>query len=236
MELEIAYLYHDLLNTYGDEGNIKILKKRAESRGIKVNTERISVGDSIKSADILFIGGGQDKEQKIAAEDLIKNKKDFLEGYLKDGGSGLFVSSGFEIMGDYFFDEAENKIKGASILPIHTEFGGERRTGNIFVRSSLETLVGFENHGGRIYLDGGESLGEVILGFGNNVRDKTEGCVYKNFWGTNMHGPLLSKNPAFADNIIRSAMIRKYGSFVLEPLDDSLELLAKKKITERFIR
>ncbi len=236
MELEIVYLYHDLLNSYGDEGNIKILKKRAESRGILVKIQKVSVGDSIKSADILFIGGGQDKEQKIACEDLKKTKKEFIKEYMKDGGCGLFVCSGYQIMGDYYFDESENKIKGASILPLHTEYTKERVTGNIFVRNSLETLVGFENHSGKTYLDGGEALGEVILGFGNNGSDKTEGCVYKNFYGTYMHGPLLSKNPALSDNLIRSAMIRKYGSFVLEPLDDSFELLAKKKMTEKFLK
>lgn len=236
MKLEIVYLYYDLLNTFGDEGNLKILKKRAESRGIEVTIERLSVGDSIKSADILFIGGGQEKEQSIAAEDLVKTKMDFIKSYAKDGGCGLFISSGYQLMGEYYEDEAKNKIKGAFVLPVHTERGDKKMTGNILVRNALETLVGFENHSGKTYLDGGASLGEVIIGCGNNGSDKTEGCVYKNFYGTYLHGPLLSKNPAFSDNLIRTSMIRKYGSCTLEPLDDSLELGAKKYMVEKLVK
>ncbi len=233
MEIKIVYLYHDLLNTYGDEGNLKILAKRAKERGIETKIEALSVGETIKSADIVFIGGGQDNELRLAAEDIVKTKRDFLKGYAEDGGVGLFICSGYILMGEYF--ELDEKIKGASVLPVHTLSGDKRITGNIVVRNSLETMVGFENHSGKTYLDGGEALGEVVLGFGNNGSDKTEGVRYKNLYGSYMHGPLFSKNPALCDEIIRTSMIRKYGSFVLEPLDDTLELKAKKLMIDRVL-
>ncbi len=233
MELEIVHLYHDLLNTYGDDGNIKILKMRAEKRGIEVIVNRVSVGDSLKKADLIFIGGGQDAEQAIAAEDVLKNRTDFLKGYTEDGGAGVFVCGGYQIMGEYYVDASGKKMKGASVMPIRSEAGSERFTGNILVRNELETLVGFENHYGRTFLEGGCSLGEVIVGKGNNGKDNTEGCIYKNIVGTYMHGPLFSKNPALCDDLIRRAMIRKYGSCTLEPLSDKFELLAKQDMIKR---
>ncbi len=236
MELEIVHLYHDLLNTYGDDGNIKLIKRRAEKRGISVNVKNISVGDSLKSADILFLGGGQEYEQTIVSEDIIKNKADFIKGYTEDGGVGLFICGGYQLMGEYYADSSGKKVKGALVLPIHTEGTDGRFTGNIIVKNSLETLVGFENHSGKTYLDGGEALGEVVFGNGNNGKDKTEGIRYKNAVGTYMHGPLLSKNPALCDDLIRRAMIKKYGSCVLEPLSDTYELLAKQDMIKKLLK
>ncbi len=233
MEIEIVHLYYDLLNTYGDDGNIKILKMRAEKRGIEVSVKKVSVGDTFKNADIIFIGGGQDKEQAIASEDAVKNRADFLRGYINDGGTGLFVCGGFQLMGEYYVDAAGKKMAGANAIPVRSEAGSERFTGNIMVESELETLIGFENHFGRTYLEGGKSLGEVKIGKGNNGKDKTEGCVYNNAVGTYMHGPLFSKNPALCDDLIRRAVIRKYGSCILEPLPDKFELLAKQEMIKR---
>lgn len=235
MELEIVHLYHDLLNTYGDDGNIRLLKMRAERRGICVNIKKVTVGDSLRDADILFLGGGQEYEQTIVSEDILKKRADFLKSYVEDGGTGLFICGGYQLMGEFYADNTGKKVKGAAVLPIHTEGSDGRFTGNIIARNNLETLVGFENHSGKTYLDGGEALGVVLLGNGNNGKDKTEGCVYKNAIGTYMHGPLLSKNPALCDDILRRAMIRKYGSCVLEPLPDKFELLAKKEMIRRLL-
>ncbi len=236
MELEIVHLYHDLLNTYGDDGNVKIIKMRAEKRGIDVTVKKITVGDALKNTDILFLGGGQEYEQLLAAEDIIKNRTEFLKSYIEDGGAGLFVCGGYQLMGEYFSDASGKKVKGASVLPIYTDSTDGRFTGNILVKNSLETLVGFENHSGATYLHGGESLGEVLYGKGNNGKDKTEGCIYKNAIGTYMHGPLLSKNPALCDDLIRRAMIRKYGTCILEPMEDKYELLAKKDMIKRLLK
>ncbi|MDO5477867.1 MAG: glutamine amidotransferase [Clostridia bacterium] len=236
MELEIVHLYHDLLNTYGDDGNIKLIKMRAEKRGINVNIKKVSVGDSIGNTDILFLGGGQEYEQTLACEDILKSRVDFIKGYTEDGGVGLFICGGYQLMGEFYADASGKKVKGASVLPIHSEAGEGRFTGNIIVRSSLETLVGFENHSGRTFLDGGEALGEVLFGNGNNGKDKTEGIIYKNAVGTYMHGPLLSKNPALCDDLIRRAMIRKYGSCILEPLEDEYELLAKQDMIKKLLK
>ncbi|MBQ2941087.1 MAG: glutamine amidotransferase [Clostridia bacterium] len=236
MELEIVHLYQDLLNTYGDNGNILLIKRRAEKRGISVKIKNVSVGDSINSADILFLGGGQEYEQSLVCDDIIKNRADFLKGYTEDGGVGLFVCGGYQLMGEYFADASGKKVRGASVLPVRTEGSDGRFTGNIIVNSSLETLVGFENHTGKTYLEGGESLGEVMFGNGNNGKDKTEGIRYKNAVGTYMHGPLFSKNPALCDDLIRRAMIRKYGSCVLEPLSDTYELLAKQDMIKKLLK
>ena len=236
MELEIVHLYHDLLNTYGDDGNVKILKIRAEKRGINVTVKKVSVGDSFKDTDILFLGGGQDYEQTLAAEDMVKNRAELIKSYTEDGGVGLFICGGYQLIGGYFVDGAGKKIKGADVLPVHSEAGEGRFTGNIIVKNSLETLVGFENHFGRTYIDGGEALGEVLFGNGNNGKDKKEGVIYKNAIGTYMHGPLLSKNPALCDDLIRKAMIRKYGSCVLEPLSDNYELLAKTDMIKKLLK
>ncbi len=234
MVLEITHLYHDFLNTYGDEGNIKIIEMRAKKRGIDVSVKKVSVSDKLSDTDILFLGGGQDYEYNLIAEDM-KIKAEFIREYTENGGASLFICGGYQLMGSYLADTKGKKIKGAGVLPVHTEAENARFTGNIVLKNSLETIVGFENHSGRTYLDGGEALGEVLYGSGNNGKDKTEGCVYKNAIGTYMHGPLLSKNPALCDDLIRRAMIRKYGSCVLEPLSDKFELLAKKEMIKRLL-
>lgn len=232
MELEITHLYYDILNTYGDEGNIKIIEMRAKKRGIDVSVKKVSVGEKLSDTDILFLGGGQDYEHGIITEDL-KNKADFIKSYTENGGTSLFICGGYQLMGEYLPDANGKKIKGAGVLPSYTEAEAVRFTGDIVVKSNLETIVGFENHSGRTYLTGGETLGEVLVGKGNNGKDKTEGLVYKNAIGTYMHGPLLSKNPALCDDIIRRSLIKRYGSCVLEPLSDKYENLAKQDMLKQ---
>lgn len=236
MELKIVHLYHDLLNTYGDDGNIKILKRRAEKRGIKVNVSEVTVGDRIKKCDLLFLGGGQDFEQTIASDDLVKNRRDFIKGYTEDGGASLCICGGYQLMGEYYVAADGTKMPGLSVLPIKTDAGAKRLIGNIILKSELETLVGFENHSGRTYIGDLQPLGHVLYGNGNNGTDKGEGAVYKNTLCTYMHGPFLSKNPAVCDDLIRRAMIRKYGSCVLEPIDSTYELEAKREMIRRLLK
>lgn len=236
MELEIVHLYPDLLNTYGDLGNIKIIKNRAEARGIKVSVKNVTVGDRQGKCDLLFIGGGQDFEQTIAAEDMKNKRRDFIKGYIEDGGTALLVCGGYQLMGEYYTLPSKAKEKGLEILPIYTDRGEKRITGDIVVQSETEVLVGFENHSGRTYTGDLQPLGKVLYGNGNNGEDKKEGCIYKNTICTYMHGPLLSKNSALCDDIIKRAMIRKYGSCILEPLPDFYELEAKKVMIERLLK
>lgn len=236
MELEIVHLYHDLLNTYGDDGNIRILAYRAAARGIDVKIHNITVGQKISGCDILFLGGGQDFEQTIASEDMQKNRLDFIRGYTEDGGVNLCICGGYQLMGEYYIAADGTKVKGLSVLPIHTDAGDTRLIGDLILAHELETLVGFENHSGRTDIGDLAPLGKVLYGGGNNGVDGKEGCVYKNTVCSYMHGPMLSKNPALCDDLIRRAMIRKYGSCSLTPLCDTIENEAKQVMIRRLLK
>ena len=159
MELEIVHLYHDLLNTYGDDGNIKIIKRRAEKRGIAVNVKNVTVGDRIGKCDIMFLGGGQDFEQTIASADLIQNRRDFIRGYVEDSGVLLAICGGYQLMGEYYVAADKTKMEGLNILPIRTDAGNRRIIGNLILENELETLVGFENHSGRTFIGDLKPLG-----------------------------------------------------------------------------
>lgn len=236
MELEIVHLYHDLLNTYGDDGNIKIIESRAKNRGIDVKIHNVTVGDRIGKCDLMFLGGGQDFEQTIAAEDLLKNRRDFIKGYTEDGGVSLCICGGYQLMGEYYVAADKTKMKGLSVLPIKTDAGNKRIIGNLILENELETLVGFENHSGRTFIGDLKPLGKVLFGGGNNGIDGYEGAVYKNTLCTYMHGPFLSKNPAICDDLIRRAMTRKYGQCFLEPLSDEYEKKAKMTMIKRLLK
>ncbi len=236
MELELVHLYHNLLNTYGDDGNIRLIAARAKARGIDVRIHKVTVGERIEACDLLFLGGGQDYEQTIASEDMIKHRGDFIRGYVKDGGVALCICGGYQLMGEYYIAADGNKMSGLSALPIYTDAGNKRFIGNLIVRSPLETLVGFENHSGRTFTGDLMTLGKVLYGHGNNGVDGQEGCVYNNVICTYMHGPLLSKNPGLCDDLIRRSMIRKYGACVLSPLDDRYENAAKQTMIKRLLK
>lgn len=237
LELNICHLYPDLLNVYGDIGNILILKYRAESRGVKVNIFNVSIGDSFEGEnyDIVFFGGGQDYEQSIVSNDLIETKKFALTEYVESGRVFLSICGGYQLLGKYYTTPEGEKLPGLDVLDIYTEAGTKRFIGNtaIYNEEFDETYVGFENHSGRTYIGNLKPLGKVINGYGNNGEDGYEGCIYKNTYGTYFHGSLLSKNTELADRLIKTALERKYGDTIdLEPLDDSLEMKAKKYIIE----
>lgn len=237
MELNICHLYPDLLNVYGDVGNILILKYRAEMRNIDVKIHNISVGSPFEKDvyDIVFFGGGQDYEQSIVSKDLLDSKRDLLRDYVEDGRVLLAICGGYQLLGKYYTTPLGEKLEGLSILDIYTESCNTRFIGNTLIHNEEydETYVGFENHSGHTYIGSLKPLGKVIKGYGNNGEDGYEGCIYKNTYGTYFHGSFLSKNPEMCDRLIISALRRKYSIDSLPLLDDEYELKAKNFIINR---
>lgn len=238
-ELTIGWLYPELMSTYGDRGNIIVLQKRCEWRGIDVEIKRLDVGFDHKLlavCDMLFMGGAQDQQQKIVAEDLM-GKRSELKQMIENGIPGLYICGAYQFLGKYYKEANGNIIKGLNILDLYTENPGgnyPRLIGNIVIESRIMNheswkIVGFENHGGRTYLGKlSKPFGKVVKGFGNNGKDLTEGAVYKNSIGSYLHGPILPKNPELADSLIRLALEKKYpdSPISLLPLDNSLEIQA----------
>mgnify|MGYP000918473454 CR=1 FL=1 len=240
MELNICHLYPDLLNVYGDVGNILILKHRAENRGIKVNVINVSINDEFNADDydIVFFGGGQDYEQSIVSNDLMTNKKDELSRYINNGKVLIAICGGYQLLGNYYKTE-QGTMKGLELVDLYTEQGEGRLIDNIVLQSDLfdMPIVGFENHGGRTYIKDNKPLGKVLYGAGNDGKSGYEGVVYKNVIGTYLHGPLLPKNPQLADWLISHALEQKYGKKIeLAPLDDSQEKEANEYVYHRFVR
>ena len=238
MELNICHLYPDLLNVYGDVGNILVLKHRAEERGIKVNIVNVSLNDKFNKdeIDIVFFGGGQDYEKSIVSEDLKTNKEEVLRQYIEEEKVLLAICGGYQLLGKHYISPNGEKLQGLGILDIYTEGGEKRLIGNtvIYNEDFDETYVGFENHSGRTFINGLKPLGKCIHGYGNNGEDGYEGCIYKNTFCTYFHGSLLSKNPELADRFLKIALEKKYGSVELNKLDDTFELKAKEHIINRF--
>jgi len=270
MELTIAHLYPDLLNIYGDRGNIICLTNRCLWRGIGVKVINLSVDDPLeaKKYDLFFGGGGQDRQQLIVAKDLQK-KAAVLRQEANRGVPMLTICGTYQLFGHYFKTSDGIKIPGISIFDAYTIASNQRKIGNIVIRlnkllntkySILNTkLVGFENHSGNTFINTINTkntksntqgvkiipprrwltldtsfLGTIIKGFGNNGKDETEGAVYKNVFGTYLHGPLLPKNPHFADLLIKLALEIKYKEkVVLRPLDDNLEWQAHREAIKR---
>lgn len=239
MQLVIGYLYPDLMNLYADRGNIITLRQRAEWRGIDVEVVPLGLGERIDPAviDLFFIGGGQDKEQWMAAEDLRRLKGAAIRDAVEEGAAVLAVCGGYQLFGHYYRPAEGPDLPGIGVFDattIHKGLRVPRCIGNVVVAWQGNTLVGFENHGGRTYLGPGcQPLGRVIVGHGNNAEDGLEGAVYRNAYGTYLHGSLLPKNPHFADHLLRLALARRYGPVELAPLDDGLEMLAHEAATRR---
>lgn len=243
--LIIGWLYPELMNIYGDRGNITVLQKRCEWRNIKVEVKYLNVGfddKALSSCDLLLMGGAQDKQQQIVNKDLTEKKPLLLEK-IENNIPGLYVCGGYQFLGKYYKEADGNELPGLGIFDLHTEHPGEnseRLIGNMILKSEVKELenyplIGFENHGGRTYL-GSKILpfAMVIKGFGNNGIDKTEGARYKNSFGTYSHGPILPKNPLLADFLIQKALEIKYKEKIyLEKLDDSLEEKARMTIAKR---
>ena len=238
-QITIGWLYPRLMSTYGDRGNIISLSKRCEWREIDVKVIELNVGfdkKQLEECDLLFMGGAQDREQKVVSEDLLI-KKEILLKKIEKGVPGLFICGAYQFLGKYYKEADGTIINGLGIFNLYTESSNkeERLIGNIAVKTNEGTIIGFENHGGRTFLgEDAKPLGKVISGFGNNGKDGTEGLIYKNSIGTYLHGPILPKNPSIADFLIEKALEIKYKEkTVLKVLDDSLENKAKSVIAKR---
>lgn len=216
-ELRTAHLYGDLLNTYGDNGNILMLKYVGEKLGARMTFDIVSMGDDFDANqyDLIFFGGGQDYEQAIVAKDL-PHKKDQIADFIEKGGVGLAICGGFQLLGQYYIQADGTKIDGIGVMGHYTLNQNQNRyIGDIKIHNDEfnETYYGFENHQGRTFLSDDEKpLGKVVYGNGNNQEDGTEGVHYKNIFGSYFHGPLLSRNANLAYRLVTTALRRKYGS------------------------
>ncbi len=240
MIIRIAHLYPDMLNLYGDRGNIIALTERMKARQIDVHTDAITMGKSFNADDydILFIGGGQDFEQDVLLDDLKKGKDAEINKAIHNGTVMLAICGGYQMLGKYYKTYDGKMLEYMGALDFYTEGKEERMIGNYAYKTKegIE-VVGFENHSGRTYLGKGvEPLGKMIKGFGNNGEDGTEGVRFKNTFGTYSHGPVLPKNPDFADLLISKAIENKYGKSDLAPLDDSLEAKARAQVMRFYIK
>lgn len=236
MNLTIYHMYPELLNMYGDLGNIKILEYRAKQRGIEVSVKSCSVGDAFEpeNADIVMLGGGQDFEMRVVSEDIKNRNIEPLKQYIENEGVLLAVCGGYQLLGECYIAFDGSRVDGLKILPHYTENGDGRFIGDVIINIDGYHAIGFENHGGRTYIGDMEPLGRVLHGFGNNGEDETEGLKYKNTVCTYLHGPFLSKNPKIADELIKNALEKKYGTCILTPLDDEYEEKARRVILKRY--
>ncbi|MEK7633526.1 MAG: cobalamin biosynthesis protein CobQ [Patescibacteria group bacterium] len=244
MTINICWLYPDLMNTYGDRGNIIALSYRMKIAGIKPVINKISVNEPaelISKMDLIFMGGAQDKQQEIVNRDLKNSKGKYLKEAIDSGVPGLFVCGAYQFLGKYYKAADGTMIEGLGAFDLYTESPGlnfPRCIGNIIIDSKLFPkikLVGFENHGGRTYLaDKKLAFAKVVKGYGNNGKDKTEGIYYKNSFGTYLHGPILPKNPELADYLIKKALERKYGKEVkIEKINNKWENMARDFVIDK---
>jgi len=256
-KLSICHLYPDLMDTYGDKGNIITVVKRCQWRGIEVKVTKISVGESLDFSakggptsgwDLYFFGGGQDRNQAIVAPDLQKKAKD-IKRAVENGAVILSICGGYQLLQKYFKTKDGKIIEGIGLFDAYTQASNTRMIQNLLIELNNDlkkeveniypstrykiqdtSLIGFENHSGKTYLgEKVQPLGQVVKGAGNNGEDKTEGAVYKNAFGCYLHGSLLPKNPHFADYLIAKALNRRYGNIKLKPLDDEFEWQAHKQ-------
>lgn len=216
LTLTLGHLYPDQLNLYGDRGNILTLRQRCERRGIALRVVGLGIGDALApdEYDLLFIGGGQDKEQAPVAQDLFETKGIGLWAAIEDNMPVLAVCGGYQLLAHYYRPANGPDMRGLGVFDAWTIHKGSRAPrciGDIAVSWNGSMLVGFENHGGRTYLGTAKPLGRVLKGYGNNAEDHSEGAVYRHAFGTYMHGSLLPKNPHFADFLIGLALQRTYG-------------------------
>ena len=230
-QIRVGHLYPDYLNIYADRGNIAVFANRALWRGIGLQVEPIGVGDEVRSGahDLLYIGGGQDREQAMIAPDLAA-KGEAIRAAVSDGAAVLAVCGGYQLLGRFYRDRSGAELPGAGLFPLFTVAGERRMIGDCLLECELEpgerrTLAGFENHAGITRLDGGaEPLGRVVAGFGNDGESGYEGCRLGTAVGTYLHGPLLPRNPWLADWLLTQALTHRLGAAPeLEQLPEELE-------------
>jgi CobQ-like glutamine amidotransferase family enzyme len=234
MKIVVGHLYPDYLNIYADRGNIAVLARRAAWRGHELEIRSISVGEAVRAGehDLLYVGGGQDREQALIADDLVA-KGDTIREAVAGGAALLAVCGGYQLLGRGYRDFHGTDLPGVGLFPLETVAGETRMIGDVLLDCELEpgirrTLAGFENHAGRTTLDpGAEPLGRVVAGFGNDGVSGWEGCRLGRAIGTYLHGPLLPRNPWLADWLLAQALAHRTGTPPeLAPLDDDLEQAA----------
>ena len=214
MKLRICHLYGNLMNTYGDNGNLLMLQHRAKKLGYEVETTLISLEEDFNpdDFDIVMFGGGQDYEQTVVAKDLQK-KKDALIQYIEDNGVVVAICGGFQLLGRYYVNASGERLNGISAIDVCTNGQFPNRLiGDVKIVNEEfgETYLGYENHIGRTYLGKNmKPLGKVVKGYGNNEEDHVEGCHYKNVFCSYFHGPILVRNQHLADRIIETAAERQ---------------------------
>jgi lipid II isoglutaminyl synthase (glutamine-hydrolysing) len=234
VKIVVGHLYPDYLNIYADRGNIAVLARRAAWRGHELEVRPLSVGDEVRPGDhdLLYVGGGQDREQALVAEDLATKALGIFEA-VASGAVVLAVCGGYQLFGRSYRDLNGAELPGIGLFPHETIAGTTRMIGDVLLECELEpgerrTLAGFENHAGRTLLDAGaEPLGRVVAGFGNDGESGREGCRVGRAVGTYLHGPLLPRNPWFADWLLAQALANRLGEPPeLDPLPDELEAQA----------
>jgi CobQ-like glutamine amidotransferase family enzyme len=234
MELRVLSLYPEQMNIYADRGNILFLQRRCEWRGIEFEWRGAGPGESVDPAahDLFYIGGGQDRDQRVVAADMVETKRTALHAAVDDGAALLAVCGGYQLLGESY-QLGEETLPGLGLADLRTvREDGPRLIGNVAIETDLggeqRLLAGFENHGGRTYLGAGaRPVGRVVAGHGNNGSDGLEGVWRDNMVGTYLHGPLLPKNAWLADHLIELALERRYGERPrLEQLPDELERAA----------
>ena len=232
-------MYHDLMDLYGDKGNIETLRYRASKRGINVIVDTCTLQEkrNIEDYDIFFLGGGADKEQTLIYKDLLVRKESILKA--KESGTAfLLICGGYQLFGQYYLDQDGQKIDGLGIYDYYTESSDRdhRCIGNIVVEANIYdkkvTVVGFENHGGQTKAVS-NPFGKVLVGHGNTYKGEYEGYMDAQTIATYMHGPLLPKNPAIADEVILRGLNRRYAVEHLEALQDTLENAAHDAMLKR---
>ena len=237
-KLKILHMYPNMLDLYGDSGNVEVLSYRCKMRGIELEVSKHLIGDKetdFTQYDIIYLGGGADFEQQILADDLVSCKDSIMEAY-KSGTFFLMICGGYQLMGHYYDTAAGVRCAGVDVLDLTTEGAEERMIGNFAFETEFGSVVGFENHSGRTRLGpNAKPLGRVLRGFGNNGEDGGEGARYKNVFGTYSHGPVLPKNPDFCDGILLAALRRRYGDAELSPLEDLSEREAHESVLSRLL-
>jgi CobQ-like glutamine amidotransferase family enzyme len=237
VRIRVGHLYPDYLNIYADRGNIAVFAERARARGHELDVRAIGMGDAVPvgEIDLFYVGGGQDREQELVAHDLVAKAGPLREA-VEEGAAFLAVCGGYQLLGRSYRDVAGVELPGIGLLPLHTVAGETRMIGDVLLDCAWagETLAGFENHAGRTLLDeGAEPLGRVVSGFGNDGVSGHEGCRYKRAYGTYLHGPLLPRNPWFADRLLEEALAHAGVEERLASLPDELEREAHAVSAER---
>jgi lipid II isoglutaminyl synthase (glutamine-hydrolysing) len=241
VKVVVGHLYPDHLNIYADRGNMAVLERRAAWRGLEFEWRGIGPGDALDpdAYDLVYVGGGQDREQALIAPDLASRREE-LEAALAGGAAILAVCGGYQLLGRFYRDRSGAELPGAGIFDHHTIAGQRRMIGDVLLDCELEPgmrrpLAGFENHAGRTILGpAAEPLGRVVAGFGNDGESGYEGCRRGRALGTYLHGPLLPRNPWLADWLLAQALARRAGEPPeLEPLPDDFESAAQRVAAER---